>query len=167
MYRNSKGANMKGLGLITALVACGMLLTGCADRSRNEKVIDGIRNLTLVDSPGISFETDGSEREGGTGMRLSHLRITGRLLSLDASGLPPDLAEEVAKRIRGYLVAEGCQLHGGGQSQGASPTDQVSSISYSLQGSEGRVEVYVIGRPSEYQGKKALGELMVTLDEAR
>lgn len=158
---------MKGLSLIAALVACGMLLTGCADRSKNEKVIDGIGNLTLVDSPGISFETDGSAREGGTGRRLSTLRITGRLFSLDGTALPTDLAEKVANRIRDYLLAVGCRVDGGGQSQGASPIDAVSSISYSLQGSEGRVDVYVILRPSEYQGKKALGELMVTLNEAR
>jgi hypothetical protein len=150
------------------LCACGLVtLFGCSNWSRNEEVIDSIRSVNLVEPDGIQFKSDGGERSGGTAAKLSYLRITGDVVSTDGADIPADFVEQVAKRIETHLKAQGCTITGGGIGQGISPTDPVATVCYSLNGSAGQVNVWLIHRVGESQGIKVLGRLMVTVYEAR
>ncbi len=75
-----------------------------------------------------------------------------------------------------HLIGKGCDIHGGGHGGGFHFTDASgvsnsnmdwASVDYSLNGSEGRVDIMVIDRDYEFLGKKVVGQMVVTLNEAR
>ncbi len=136
-----------------------------SQRDLNNRVIDSVEHLDFVDVPSVSFAANRSGRNSGDAAKLSHLEIWGELVSTNRSELPEDLADRVAGRIRTHLERQGCVIHGSGH--GGMPKATCASISYHLNKAEGRIDVTVIDRGFESHGKNVVGQLMITVNEAR
>ena len=159
------------------LVASALVVTGCMDRTDNEKILHKIEGVRLVNSPGLTFRKMGSGYVGGTAEKLGHFEVIGELASTNGSALPPNLAADVAGVVHAELEKAGCVIRGGGHGGGIhyTPASEVSNanidtacVYYSLNGTDGRVDVLVIERKYAPDPKtKVVGQLMLTLNESR
>jgi len=99
-------------------------------------------------------------------MRLSHLTVSGELVSSDASQLPSDVAVQIAEKIHDYLGKNGCSTNPVAGGQGPAG-NALSFCEYSLAGCTGRVDVFVIENAYESRGENVLAQVIVTVNEAR
>lgn len=164
-------------------IALALAVGGCINQSKNDKVLQRIEGLQLVNSPGLVFLETGNG-QGGIGPKLVSLEIVGELVSTNGSPLPPNLANDIAATIQSELAKDGCVIIGSGRGSGIhyTPASGVSnanveraSVSYSLNGETGEAEVLVIERDyavidprlASNPSAKVVGQLIVALHESR
>lgn len=152
---------------VFVLLGVLLALAGCGGSSRTGQVISGIRGLDLAPSSQITLRQGGSHSISGTGMRLAHLNINGELVASGAAALPSDTAIQVAKKIGDHCRQHGCSTRSIATHQGPRNTDAVTSFEYSLGRCQGRVDVWVIETAYESEKGKVLGQIIVTVNEAR
>jgi hypothetical protein len=155
-----------------------LVLTGCSDRTNDGRALQSFQKLEFVNVPGLTFQQAGSS-SGGTGAGFIFVDVFGELVSTNGASLPPNLAREIAAKIRTEFTKEGCQIseNGNGPSGGvfytaASGLKNVNfnraSVYYSLNGAKGIAEVLVIERNyTPEHGTKVVGQLVVTLNQSR
>ncbi len=159
------------------VIALALVMAGCVDRAKNDQVLDSIDKLKLVNSPGLIFHRMGGSSSGGSAEVLGTVEIIGELMSTNNSPLPPELAKDIANGIRTELTKQGCVVKGGGEGGGIHYTAasgvsnanvEKASVYYSFNGSEGRVEIFVIERDYAREPKaKVVGQLILTMNESR
>lgn len=160
------------------LITSALIVAGCMDRSKNDQVLKDIKSLQLVSSPDLAFRFSSGGISWGTGVRIGSVRILGELVSTNGSPLPAGFADEVANTIRMELVKDGCTITGNGTGGGIHYTqasgiqnaniDQ-ADVGYSLNGSHGQAEIFVIERDYQSfdQTNRVVGQLIVRVTEVR
>jgi hypothetical protein len=110
-----------------------------------------------------------------TGDKLWSYDVMGQLVSTNGTELPLNLAEDVANTIRVELVKAGCVIRSRVHMSPTTgtvnaPSIDLAQVAYSYNGTEGRLDVTVVGghqtRAIDPTGK-VLGLLTLTFHEAR
>ena len=167
---------MSALKLI--VVALALLFTACRDHTENDQLLESIRRLQLVNSPGLAFrEVGGGSLQGGTASSTGRVESLGEIVSTDGSPLPPELAISIADNIRTELEKHGCLITGVERGGGINHTPdppvsnaniQKASLSYSFNGARGHVIVLVIERDFSLDKQtRVVGQLLLVLNELR
>jgi hypothetical protein len=156
------------------LCGCGNYLS--ADYSRNDAVIQSLQKVSLIELPGVTLRSPGAGFSGGSAAKMARLELVFEIFSSDGKALPSDFADRIAQNIKNHLSSEGCTITGGGKGGGINYTDAsgvkqanlgMASVRFSFRGSEGVADVLLIDRDYTADGKRVVGQLTITVTEAR
>jgi hypothetical protein len=158
---------MRGIAWILC-VGCIVITSGCADRSRNNKTLNSIQGLDLVSEAGIRFEEAGADELSGTSVKFAYAKRWGDIVSISGAELSPDVLGRMTNNIEKLLKSQGCaKVKSSIWPSGGLSSVRHATVDYSLEGSEARINVWIMPGGNDIKGRKILGHLILSVNEAR